>query len=93
MIKSLFEITYHSLKLLEDLSGFTYRELNILIWFYGIPLFWCFLIDKIRSSSYFKLLGFSIAISSFLFIPNFEQFSHQLFDFAVDFLNYFNTWG
>ncbi len=89
----LFKITYDFLKFLEKLTGFSYNEINIIIWFFIIPFTWMILLDKIFSKHYYKI-GFGI-ISTFilLLINDFRTFSNWLFFLSVDFLNLFNSTG
>lgn len=51
----LFKITYDFLKFLEKLTGLSYKEINIIIWFFLIPFTWMFLLDKIAKKNISKL--------------------------------------
>tara|TARA_R110000751_G_scaffold292680_2_gene400055 strand:- start:295 stop:627 length:333 start_codon:yes stop_codon:yes gene_type:complete len=78
---------------LLKITGFSYKEINIIIWFIIIPMSWLFLIDKIKGKHYFKI-GFSaIVILVLLFIKNFSESSNKLFDVSADFLRGFNPVG
>ncbi|MBG6131539.1 hypothetical protein IWQ47_003142 [Aquimarina sp. EL_43] len=89
----LFEITYDFLKFLEKLTGFSYKEINIIIWFFLIPFTWMFLLDKITEKNYFKIGFFAIVLIILITIPDFENFANWSFNSSVDFLNLFNNIG
>jgi hypothetical protein len=92
-MKKIFELTYEFLMFLSRITGFSYKEINIIVWFIFIPLSWTFLIDKIKGKHYFKI-GFSaIVILVLLFIRDFSEFSNKLFDVSADFLRGFNPVG
>lgn len=88
-----FEIVRDFLIWLSRLTGLTYREINIIVYFMVIPLFYFDLIDKLLGKHYFKI-GFSVVcILAIFLIPNFELFSSKLFDLSVVFLNWFDCVG
>nr|WP_321222581.1 hypothetical protein [uncultured Psychroserpens sp.] len=92
-MKKIFELTYEFLMFLSRLTGFSYKEINIIIWFIIIPMSWCLLIEKIRGKHYLKI-GFSaIVFLILLFIKDFSEFSNTLFDKSAEFLRSFNTVG
>ena len=92
-MKEIFKFTYEFLMFLLKITGFSYKEINIIIWFIIIPMSWLFLIDKIKGKHYFKI-GFSaIVILVLLFIKNFSESSNKLFDVSADFLRGFNPVG
>ncbi len=92
-MNSLFDIVYKFLLAIADITGFTYREINIIVYFFIIPLFYFHLIDKLRGKHYFKL-GFTVLCCiTCVLIPNFERFSSILFDHSVVFLNWFDIIG
>ena len=92
-MKEIFDITYRCLMFLSQLTGFSYKEINIIIWFIVIPFSWAFLIDKIRGKHYVKI-GFSVIILlTILIISDFSKFSNTLFDASADFLRGFDRIG
>jgi hypothetical protein len=92
-LKKLFDLTYQSLKFFERISGITYNEINIIIWFFGIPLVWLCLLDKIFKTHRFKCFGGCLALILLLVISDFEAFSNKLFKLAENFLRSFNAIG
>lgn len=92
-MNKIFNIVYHILIWLSELTGFTYREINIIVYFILLPFIYFTLIDRIFKFHYTKI-GFSIAtILALIAIPNFKSFSSSLFDKSVDFLNWFDVLG
>ncbi|MEM5565144.1 hypothetical protein WNY78_08510 [Psychroserpens sp. AS72] len=92
-MKKIFEQTYEFLMFLSKITGFSYKEINIIIWFIIIPMTWLFLIDKIKGKHYFKIGFSSIVFLVLLFIKDFSEFSNTLFDKSADFLRGFNPIG
>ncbi len=87
-----FDLTYNFLKYLERVTGLSYEEINVIIWFIGIPFSWSILIDKVYQKNYFKI-GFTILILAIVSLFDFENFSKILFNTSVDFLNFFSVFG
>jgi len=54
---------------------------------------WLLLWDKIKNTHKFKIIGSVLIIISLLLIPNFNNFSNELFSLSQDFLNVFNPLG
>ena len=92
-MKKTFELTYEFLMFLSKITGFSYKEINIIIWFILIPSSWSFLIDKIRGKPYFKIGCLIIALLGLVFIKDFSRFSKTLFDNSADFLKSFSPIG
>ena len=92
-MNQIFELTYIFLMFLSRITGFSYKEINIIVWFILIPMSWIFLIDKIRGKHYFKI-GFSIiVVLVLLIIKDFSKFSNKLFDVSAEFLRGFDPVG
>jgi len=92
-MKEIFKATYDLLIWLSDLTGFSYKEINIIIWFIIIPLSWAILIDKIRNKHYLKTLTILFITITLIFIKDFSKFSNWLFDKSADFLRGFDSFG
>lgn len=92
-MKKLFDLTYESLIFLSRLTGFTYKEINIIVWFIIIPFSWAFLLDKIKSKHYYKVSFSILIIITLIFISDFSEFSNKLFNISVNFLRSFDTIG
>ena len=88
-----FDIVYKILKWASKVSGLTYHEINIIVYFIIIPLIFIFLIGKILKTK-ILIIGFGLIVLFFLlFIPNFEEFSTLLFNKSVSFLKWFSIIG
>ena len=93
MNKFIFRIVANSLLFIGNKMGLTYNEINIIVYYFGIPFSWLCLLDIIFNFNYFKIafaiftLGFSVGCR------NFKTYSDWLFDKSVLFLNYFNKYG
>ena len=92
-MKKLFEITYEILMFLSRVTGFSYKEINIIVWFLLIPMSWAFLIDKIYKFNYIKIISIITIAITLLFIKDFTLFSNWLFDISADFLRSFDFIG
>jgi hypothetical protein len=74
-------------------TGLTYKEINILVYFFVIPFSWALLLDMALSFHYLTIavgvfyLGFAVNCK------NFKVYVHWLFEKSVSFLNYFNRYG
>jgi len=93
MNKFIFNVIAESLAFIGEKTGLTYNEINIITYYFLIPLSWFFLLDIIFDFHYFKI---SFAIFTLGFIvgcKNFREYSNWLFDKSVSFLNYFNRFG
>lgn len=78
---------------LSDLTGLSYKAINIVVYYIIAPFVFLFLIDRIIKKHYFKI-GFTIVVViALLIIKDFELFSRKLFDLSVDFLNLFEIIG
>ena len=93
MLKKIFNLVYDVLIFISNLTGFSYKEVNIIIWYIIIPLFWCILIDKIIKRHYLKIAFTLIVVITLLSVKSFSEFSNQLFDVSADFLRSFNAVG
>ena len=91
-MRYLFRITQDFLMSLESVTGWSYKEINVIVWYFVIPATWAILLDRIFGKHFFKL-GFGVIALGVLCSVNFESFSGWLFDRSADFLNGFNVIG
>ena len=92
-MNTLFEYTYNILLWISEVTGFTYKEINIIVWFILIPLSWMILFDKIYKQKKCTIIFVGIMTASLLLIQDFTKCCNWLFQQSVDFLNLFNTLG
>ena len=90
-MKKLFNLTYEILMFLSKTTGFSYKEINIIVWFILIPLSWAFLIDKIYKFNYIKTTTLVIISVMLLLLNDFTEFSNWLFDVSANFLRGFDS--
>ena len=93
MNEHIFKLVSDFLIYISRLTGLTYNEINIVVYFFLIPFSWFVLIDVIYGFHYFKLTFTVICLVLYFSCRDFESFSNRLFDKSVSFLNYFNNYG
>ena len=89
----IFNVIYTGLVKISALIGFSYKETNIIIYYYAVPVIFAVLIDYKIGSHFFKASALIVLIVSFLFINDFTLFSNSLFDASVKFLESFKVIG
>ncbi len=82
-----------TLRFLSRLTGFTYNEINVLIYYFIIPFTWMILLDSIFQVHFMKIAGFIFCIGFFVRCKDFKKYSDWLFFKSVIFLNFFNRFG
>lgn len=92
-MKEAFNLVYQILMFISKYTGFSYKEVNIIIWFIIIPFSWCFLLDKAKKRHYFKATFTVFILISLLMIKNFSVFSNKIFHESAQCLRSFNSLG
>jgi hypothetical protein len=93
MIKLIFNIVAKLLIKISSLTGFTYNEINILVYYFFIPFTWSVLLDIIFRFHFFKIAFAIFCLGFYSGCRSFRNYSDWLFDKSVVFLNYFNKFG
>ena len=88
-----FNIVAQALRTLSRLTGFTYNEINVLLYYFIIPFTWMILLDSILNINYFKIAGSIFCIGFYAGCRDFRKYSDWLFFKSVIFLNFFNRFG
>ena len=89
----IFSFVYYSLVVLSRLTGFTYEEINIIVYFFVIPFIYLALIDRIIKKHILKV-AFVVAVLAFFFwIHDFSHYAGWLFNCSVEFLQGFSRIG
>lgn len=89
-MKRIFYITVKILLLIASKFNLTYNEVNVLIWYFFIPLLWALLISvKLHNMA---ILSIAIIIELIL-VKNYKIYSNQLFKKSQTFLLWFNRFG
>jgi hypothetical protein len=90
---TIFRIVYNILVWISNVTGLTYKEINIIVYFMVIPMVYLHLIDRIVKRNYLKI-GFLLLLAVFfIVVKSFEAFSVRLFDASVRFLLWFKAIG
>jgi len=89
----LFDWVYRGLFWLSEVSGYTYREINILLYYFISPFVFVYLFERITKTHYIKVTYSVLAISALIFITDFEQYSDRAFEASVVFLKGFDVIG
>lgn len=93
-MKTLFNIVMWSLHFIAKITHLTYNEINVILYYWLIPLLWAILLDN-----YIKLPLFSIIICGIWVMilivqrKRFSFFCDHLFNTSVSFLLYFRKIG
>src|SRR5687768_15033245 len=74
-------------------TGFSYNEVNVLVYYLAIPLVYFALIDRILGRHYLKVAWIAVWTGIMLAAPSFEAFCDGVFDGSVDFLMLFGGVG
>ena len=93
MDKIIFRITANALSYISCKTGLTYNEINVIVYYFGIPFTWLCILDKIFSFHYLKIAFVIFMLGFIVGCKNFRAYSDWLFDKSVLFLNYFNKYG
>lgn len=93
MIDQIFDWVYLSLKWCEAQTGFSYREINIIVFYILIPYLFCTLLDLYFKYHRFKIYFTILLCFAAFLIQDFKQFSSWAFDKSVFFLNWFSIIG
>ena len=88
-----FYIVYTSLQWLSRITGLSYEEINVIIWYLGVPLVYSILLDKIIRRPVFTPILVTLAAVLYLSLPNPSLFADRLFDGSVRFLESFSGIG
>jgi hypothetical protein len=93
MINLIFKFVANQLHLLARKLNLTYNEINVIVYFFVVPLSWAVLIDVYFDSNFSTLLFISFILGFRLGCTNFKFYADELFLKSVQFLNYFNRFG
>ena len=82
----IFQLVAFTLNEISDLTGLSYNEVNIVVYYIVIPFTWTILLDKIFKFHYLKLTFSLIVVALLVIIKDFSKFSDWLFDLSATFL-------
>ena len=93
MITAIFRIVAAGLCAFAQLTGRTYREVNILVYYFMVPFSWLVMLDQIFGFHYFKISFLLVCLGFYLGCRDFKSYSDWLFEKSVVFLSLFNKMG
>ncbi len=88
----IFSVVASTLNIIALITGLTYNEINIIVYYIIIPFTYFALIDYYFQKHYLKIIWIVITIIFFATVK-LNTFSDRLFEKSVDFLNIFNFVG
>lgn len=94
LIRRVFGWVANLLIQIARFSGLTYNEINIICYYFLIPLSWTILFDIFVGQPYTTILLSLIWVGVIVFKRKvFREWCDWLFRRSVDFLLWFNRWG
>ena len=92
-MNDVFKFVYKILIGLSHLTGFSYKAINVIVYYMLIPLIYFYFIDKLIKKNWFKIGFLFSMLGLLLLVDNFEKFAVNVFDESVVFLNWFSIIG
>lgn len=89
----IFSLVENSLEYTGRLTGRTYNEINIILYYFIIPFSWLAMLDMVFEFHYLKIAAFVFCLGFYFGCKDFKSFSDRLFYRSVEFLLYFNRFG
>ena len=92
-MNKLFIIVRDSLIKISKLTGRSYNEINIIVYYYILPFFYLCIVDYKIESHILKIIFSILVLLSIILIKDFKLFSDSLFNKSVIFLKWFKVIG
>jgi len=92
-MNKIFIIVRDLLVTISQLTGRSYTEINIIVYYYIIPIFYLSIIDYKMETHILKIIFLILVLLSMILIKNFRLFSDSLFNKSVKFLELFKVIG
>jgi len=92
-MQKIFNLVYECLIWLSTVTGLTYAEVNVIIWFIAIPFVFIYLIERLIKTNFLKLCYLGIVLLVFFLNSDFELLSKKLFEKSKVFLQWFAHLG
>ncbi len=89
---AIFRFVASTLHRISLITGLTYSEINIVLYYIIIPFTWIILIDRIFRFHYLKVFFGLTIVVSLLLIKDFRKFSDWLFHKSTVFINFFGDY-
>jgi hypothetical protein len=84
-----FTVVAGSLQAVAYITGLTYNEVNIILYFFVIPFTWACMLDSYFRFHWLKIIFGTLCVVFFILCSNFRLFSDHLFNASVVFLQWF----
>ena len=88
-----FYVVYQALVWLSEVTGLSYEEVNIIVYYVMVPMIFLALVDRIIRKPIFTILYVAMLVVVAARIHDFPVFAENLFDWSVDFLLEFSQIG
>ena len=85
-MSAIFQLVYSVLMLISEVTGLSYNEVNIIVYYIVLPFLYIALADKIWGKHILKIAYIASVALFLIIIPDFSAFSDWLFDKSVAFL-------
>lgn len=92
-VASIFGAVAGILYLIAKVTGLSYNQINIIVYYGVIPFTWCWMLDSIFGFHFLKIVYALFCVAVILSVKDFRRFCDRMFNKSVDFLNYFDRWG
>ncbi|WP_196888463.1 hypothetical protein [Aureivirga sp. CE67] len=92
-MNEIFSFVYKLLIACSTITGLSYVEINIIVYYIILPGIFIHFIGKILRKKHLLLIFSGLIIVTIFLIPNFYVFSENLFEKSVVFLNWFAIVG
>ena len=93
MIRIIFSIVAGMLYVISRVTGLSYNQVNIIVYYAVIPFSWCWMLDSIFGFHFLKIVCGVFFVIVFFSVKDFSRFCDRMFHRSVAFLNYFDRWG
>ena len=93
MMENVFQWVALSLHRSAQIIGISYNEINVIVYYFFIPLSWLVVLDHILEFHYLKASFLLVCFGFVLGCRDFRSYSNWLFNKSVIFLNAFNGIG
>ena len=91
-VSKIFLLIARLLQNIVNVTNLTYNEINIIVYYFVIPLSWCIMLDCITKLPVITLLFITIWIIIFLKVKSFSQWCNKGFELSQKFICFFGEY-
>src|SRR4029434_9046636 len=92
-MNAVFNIVYSLLLWCSQVSGLSYEAVNVIAYYFLVPLVFFFLFDRIIKRHIFVPCFVASWCLLLFLVPSFDDFADKAFERSVEFLNAFSAIG